>query len=243
MLGLTKAPSLTGEVRARTEKRSDGLILPTAGDCVFLRRVILQSRSDGESQLIQSKALELEQLLQTMPIAGELPIEEECPACKSEIPFRNIRTASCNNGHPWSERLNVNSPESFCLLAWKQFSSMFDHHARTCDFSCTDVPRVHTKDICPCPVGFRWSSACNRGEPVDSRGPTSRDPMFILWESFCVLALASFASFKFLRWFARVSLCYDVTVLAPSDAGVYRNRRGRNVGNPVGRRFFSRNRD
>lgn len=108
MLGLTKASSLTGEVRARTEKRSVGLILSTAGDCVFLRRVILQSRSDGESQLIQSKALELEQLLQTMPIAGELPIEEECPACKSKIPFRDIRTAACDNGHPWSECLRAN---------------------------------------------------------------------------------------------------------------------------------------
>ncbi|KAF9785254.1 putative zinc-finger of transcription factor IIIC complex-domain-containing protein [Thelephora terrestris] len=76
--------------------------LLTAGDCVFLRRVILQTRSDGESQLLQSKALELERLLQTMPIAGGLPIEEECPACKSEIPFRDIRTAACQNGHPWT---------------------------------------------------------------------------------------------------------------------------------------------
>ncbi|KAF9649199.1 hypothetical protein BDM02DRAFT_3095185 [Thelephora ganbajun] len=83
-LGLAKASSLT------------------AGDCVFLRRVILQSRSDGESHLVQRKALELEELLQTMPVAGELPIEEGCPACKSEIPFRDIRTAACQNGHPWT---------------------------------------------------------------------------------------------------------------------------------------------
>jgi hypothetical protein len=82
-------------------------MLPTAGDCVFLRRVILQSRSDGESQLLQSKALELEQLLQTMPIAGELTMEECCPACQSEIPFRDIRTAACQNGHPWSEFLSL----------------------------------------------------------------------------------------------------------------------------------------
>lgn len=78
-------------------------MLSTAGDCVFLRRVILQSRSDGQSQVLQSKALELERLLQTMPIAGEHPLEEICPACKTEVPFRDIRTAVCQNGHPWSE--------------------------------------------------------------------------------------------------------------------------------------------
>lgn len=70
---------------------------------MFLRRVILQSRSDGEPQLVQSKALELGRLLQTMPIAGELPIEEECPACKSEVPFKDTRTGACQNGHPWSK--------------------------------------------------------------------------------------------------------------------------------------------
>lgn len=70
---------------------------------MFLRRVILQSRADVESQLVQGKALELEQLLQTMPIAGELSIGEECPACKNETPFSDIRTAACQNGHPWSK--------------------------------------------------------------------------------------------------------------------------------------------
>ena len=102
-LGLTKRSSLTGKVLNLSWKvirRSD---IPIAGDCVFLRRVVLQSRSDVESRLVQAKALELEQLLQTMPIAGELPIGEECPACKSEIPFRDVRTAACQNGHPWSK--------------------------------------------------------------------------------------------------------------------------------------------
>jgi len=174
-----------------------------------------------------------------MPIAGELPIEEECPACKSEIPFRDIRTAACNNGHPWSECLKVASTESFCLLAWKQFSSMFDHYARTCNLSSTNVPWVYAQGIFPCPVGFRWSPTRDRGEPVDSWGLTSRDPMFILWESFCVLAVASFAScVGFSRWFAQVSLCYDVTVLAPSGAGVYRMGGSGTSETPWGEEFF-----
>ena len=90
---------------------------------MFLRRVILQSRSDGESQPVQSKALELEQLLQKMPIAGELPIAEECPACNSDIPFRDIRTAACQNGHPWSKCRVVgeNFLERFCSLTWGRF--------------------------------------------------------------------------------------------------------------------------
>ena len=82
---------------------------------MFLRRVILQSQFDGESQLLQSKGSELKQLLQTMAIAGELPIEEECPACKSKIPFSDIRTAACQNGHPWSECVPSGVGNCFCL--------------------------------------------------------------------------------------------------------------------------------
>ena len=102
-LALTKASSLTGEFFNLNWKVTHRTKISIAGDCVFLRRVILQSRSDVESQLVQAKALELERFLQTMPIAGELSMGEECPACKSEIPFGDIRTAACQNGHPWSK--------------------------------------------------------------------------------------------------------------------------------------------
>ena len=176
-----------------------------------------------------------------MRIAGELPIEEECPACKSEIPFRDIRAASCNNGHPWSEYLKVGFPGSFCSLAWKQFSSMLDHHARPCDLSGTNVPWVYTKDVFPCPVGFRWLPTRDRGEPVDSRGPASCDPMFVLRESVCVPPVASStSSFDFSCWFAQFSLCYDITVLAPSVAGVYRKDGGGISETPWREDFFER---
>jgi general transcription factor 3C protein 4 len=98
-----KASSLTGEVLGLDRKITRRSNISIAGDCVFLRRVILQSRSDGGSQLVKAKALELEQLLQTMPLAGELSIIEECPACGSGIPFRDIRTATCQNEHPWGK--------------------------------------------------------------------------------------------------------------------------------------------
>ena len=147
-----------------------------------------------------------------MPIAGELPIEEECPACKTEIPFRDIRTAACNNGHPWSESPKFCFPQHFYLLARKQTSSMLDHHTRTWNFSGTNMPWMHAQGVFPCSVGFRWSPTGDRGEPVDSRGPSSCDPMSVLWEPFCVLAVVPFASFrKFSSSFARVSQCYDVT--------------------------------
>ena len=100
-LGLAKASSLTGEGLNLNWEATSRSKVSIAGDRVFLRRVILQSRSDGESQLVQTKALELEQLLQTMSVAGELPTGEECPACKSEVPFKDIRTGACQNGHPW----------------------------------------------------------------------------------------------------------------------------------------------
>lgn len=163
---------------------------------MFLRRVILQSRSDGEAKLIQSKALELEQLLQTMPIAGELPIEEECPACKSKIPFGDIRTATCQKGHPWSEYLKVDFSERFCSLTCGKSSPMLNHHVRTCNFSGANVPRMHAQGVFSCSVKSRESPIDGRREPVDSWGATSRDPMRILRESLRVLTIAFFASFR-----------------------------------------------
>lgn len=208
-LGLAKAPSLTGEVLDSNEKQPIVLRFPTAGDCVFLRRVILQSRSDGEARLLQSKALELEQLLQTMPVAGELPIEEQCPACGSEIPFRDIRTAACENGHPWSEFLEANSQNGFIdrLSDGPQSSPMLDNYVRTFDFSGADVSRMYTQDVFSCSVGFRGPSVYDRGEPVDSWGSTSRDPMLVLWKPFRILAVAFFILFHgFWRSFAQMSL-------------------------------------
>ena len=159
---------------------------------MFLRRVILQSRSDGESPLIQSKVLELEQLLQTMPIAGELPIEEECPACKSEIPFRDTRTAACQNGHPWSECLDVDIPGRFCLPDRGHFSQVLGHHARARDFSGTNVSWVYAQGVFPCPFGFGGSPIHDRREPDGGWGLTSRNPMSILWKSVRILTLAFF---------------------------------------------------
>ena len=77
--------------------------------------------------MVQAKALELEQLLQTMAIAGELPIGEECPACKSEIPFRDVRTAACQNGHPWSKRILAGSLNDFIY----SFANAFQSGARS----------------------------------------------------------------------------------------------------------------
>ena len=156
---------------------------------MFLRRVILQTRSDGESQLLQSKALELERLLQTMPIAGELPLEEECPACKSEIPFRDVRTAACQNGHPWSEGFVFEALERFCLPVLRNPSSMLGHDARTCNFSGANLSWVYAQGVFPDSVWFRWSSVCGCRESVGGWSSAGCNPMFILWESFCILAV------------------------------------------------------
>ena len=158
---------------------------------MFLRRVILQSRSDMESRLIQAKALELEQFLQTMPIAGELPIGEECPACKSEIPFRDVRTAACQNGHPWGKCTLPGFSNGFVHTFANAFSPMLSHHAGTCDFSGANVPWVYAQGVFPCSVGLGGSSVRDRRKWVDGRGATSRDPMFILWKSLCVLTVES----------------------------------------------------
>lgn len=153
---------------------------------MFLRRIILQTRSDGESQLLQSKALELEQLLQTMPIAGELPLEEGCPACKSEIPFGDVRTATCQNGHPWSKGFVFEALEQFCLPALRNPSSMLNHNTRACNFSGTNVSWVYAQGVFPDPVRLRRPSALGCRESVGCWGSAGCNPVFILWESLCI---------------------------------------------------------
>ena len=97
-----------------------------------------------ELQLVQSKALELEQLFQTIDIAGELLIGEECPACKPEIPSRNVRTASRQNGHLWSKCTLLGFLNSLIYTFANTFSPILDHHIGTCDFSGVNMPWVYT---------------------------------------------------------------------------------------------------
>jgi len=110
---------------------------------------------------------------------------------------------------------------------------MLNHHARTCDFSGANLPWVYAQGVFPCSIGFSGPPIHDHGEQADGWGPASCDPMFILWEPFRVLTVASLYRFSAIlhdvRSFARFARsCMTSQVFrAPSSAGIRRGDGGK----------------
>ncbi|EIW74796.1 hypothetical protein CONPUDRAFT_169750 [Coniophora puteana RWD-64-598 SS2] len=80
--------------------------LLTKDDLPFLRRIMVQAHLPGlsvdlpavenrlTSDLLSSRMTSSEELLE--------PLHDECPACKSDVIFADLQTATCPKGHSWS---------------------------------------------------------------------------------------------------------------------------------------------
>lgn len=81
----------------------------TADDIPFIRRLVVQSNLPRCPPDLTLSVRHLAENLNGlgMPISAEAltptSLNESCPACGSNIPFQDIITAQCENGHSWSE--------------------------------------------------------------------------------------------------------------------------------------------
>lgn len=69
----------------------------------FVFRVLVQSLLPGSPPDLEAYAKDLVHLLEQSPsLQGEgLSVNENCPACKAEVPMTDILSARCPNGHIW----------------------------------------------------------------------------------------------------------------------------------------------
>jgi general transcription factor 3C protein 4 len=76
-------------------------------DIPFVTRMIIQASLPGCPADLYAEALNLSAKAQEKMSAIDSPmlssLEELCPACNIPVPFVNITSALCPNGHTWGE--------------------------------------------------------------------------------------------------------------------------------------------
>lgn len=107
--------------------------------------MVVQSLLPGSPEDLSAEGNRLQNISQAAvyPNPEHTPVtntfNELCPACKVEVPLRDITTAVCDNGHRWG---TFNSFNMFRGSLIYSCSSLFDHYFHTFDDPCSNMRRM-----------------------------------------------------------------------------------------------------